>query len=166
MITYGKISREGTPARDADVVRWDYTGEDPSNDLYNVRMSRTVADPSLLIDDSYHLVPSGDPEHVVRSTPKELALPAVTTVVLTSGVHLYVDHAHPEYSASETIGARDTLLWDHIDEAITQRVMTCPKELDEESIVLIKDNIDGKDAACGTHENYQTPRITDLDTIV
>ena len=31
--TYGEISRTGTPAQGAGVVRWDYTGEDPLNDL-------------------------------------------------------------------------------------------------------------------------------------
>ncbi len=30
--TYGEISRLGTPAEGAGVVRWDYTGEDPLND--------------------------------------------------------------------------------------------------------------------------------------
>ena len=38
--------------------------------------------------------------------------------------------------------------------------------LGEEPIVLVKNNTDGKGAAYGTHENYQMPRITDLDAIV
>ena len=120
--TYGEISRDGTPAQGAGVVRWDYTGEDPLNDLRGMRMSRAAADPSLLTDDPYHLAPSGGSERVARPTPEELALPAATTAVLTNGARLYVDHAHPEYSAPETIGARDALLWDRAGEVIAQRV--------------------------------------------
>ena len=56
--TYGEISRTGTPAQGAGVVRWDYTGEDPLNDLRGMRMSRAAVDPSLLTDDPYHLAPS------------------------------------------------------------------------------------------------------------
>jgi len=40
------------------------------------------------------------------------------------------------------------------------------EEQGEEPIVLVKNNTDGKGAAYGTHENYQMPRITDLDAIV
>ena len=109
---YGEISRSGSPADGAGVVRWDYTGEDPLNDLRGMRMSRAAVDPSLLTDDPYHLAPSGGSERVARPTAEELALPAATTAVLTNGARLYVDHAHPEYSAPETLGARDALLWD------------------------------------------------------
>ena len=163
---YGEISREGTPASGSGAVRWDYTGEDPLNDLRGMRMSRAAADPSLLTDDPYHLAPSGGSEKVARPTAEELALPAATTAVLTNGARLYVDHAHPEYSAPETLGARDALLWDRAGEVIARRVMERLEALGEEPIVLVKNNTDGKGAAYGTHENYQMPRITDLDTIV
>ena len=164
--TYGEISRDGTPAQGAGVVRWDYTGEDPLNDLRGMRMSRAAADPSLLTDDPYHLAPSGGSERVARPTPEELALPAATTAVLTNGARLYVDHAHPEYSAPETIGARDALLWDRAGEVIAQRVMARLEELGEEPIVLVKNNTDGKGAAYGTHENYQISRRIDLDDLI
>ncbi len=62
--TYGEISRTGTPAQGAGVVRWDYTGEDPLNDLRGMRMSRAAVDPSLLTDDPYHLAPSGGSERL------------------------------------------------------------------------------------------------------
>ena len=164
--TYGEMSRLGTPAEGAGVVRWDYTGEDPLNDLRGMRMSRAAVDPSLLTDDPYHLAPSGGSERVARPTAEELALPAATTAVLTNGARLYVDHAHPEYSAPETLGARDALVWDRAGEVIAQRVMARLEEQGEEPIVLVKNNTDGKGAAYGTHENYQMPRITDLDAIV
>ena len=163
---YGEISRIGTPSEGAGIVRWDYTGEDPLNDLRGMRMSRAAVDPSLLTDDPYHLAPSGGSERIARPTAEELALPAATTAVLTNGARLYVDHAHPEYSAPETLGARDALLWDRAGEVIARRVMERLDALGEEPIVLVKNNTDGKGAAYGTHENYQMPRITDLDTII
>ena len=64
---YAQVSRERTPARGAPPVRWDYTGEDPLNDLRGMRMSRAAADPSLLTDDPYHLAPSGGRERVALS---------------------------------------------------------------------------------------------------
>ena len=42
---YAEISRRGTAAEGAPPVRWDYTGEDPLNDLRGMRMSRAAADP-------------------------------------------------------------------------------------------------------------------------
>ena len=42
---YGEISREGTPASGSGAVRWDYTGEDPLNDLRGMRMSRPPTRP-------------------------------------------------------------------------------------------------------------------------
>ena len=121
--TYGEISRMGTPAQGAGVVRWDYTGEDPLNDLRGMRMSRAAVDPSLLTDDPYHLAPSGGSERVARPTAEELALPAATTAVLTNGARLYVDHAHPEYSSPEVLTPHDAVVWDRAGELVARRAM-------------------------------------------
>lgn len=163
---YGEISRVGTVSEARGVVRWDYAGEDPLNDLRGMRMSRAAVDPSLLTDDPYHLAPSGGSERIPRPTAEEMALPAATAAVLTNGARLYVDHAHPEYSAPETLGARDALLWDRAGEVVARRVMERLEQQGEAPIVLVKNNTDGKGAAYGTHENYQMPRATDLDAIV
>ena len=163
---YAQVSRERTPARGAPPVRWDYTGEDPLNDLRGMRMSRAAADPSLLTDDPYHLAPSGGRERVARPTPEELALPAATTAVLANGARLYVDHAHPEYSAPEALGAVDAVLWDRAGEAVARRAMEAVEASGRGPVVLVKNNTDGKGAAYGAHENYQVPRATDFDALV
>ncbi len=160
------LSRRGTPADGAPPVRWDYTGEDPLNDLRGTRMSRAAADPSLLTDDPYHLAPPGGSEKINRPTAEELALPAATTAVLTNGARVYVDHAHPEYSAPETLGPLDTVLWDRAGEVIARRAMRALGEVADGEIVLVKNNTDGKGAAYGTHENYQVRRIVDLDDLI
>lgn len=162
---YAEISRRGTAAEGAPPVRWDYTGEDPLNDLRGMRMSRAAADPSLLTDDPYHLAPSGGSEKIARPTPEELALPAQTTAVLTNGARLYVDHAHPEYSSPEALGALDAALWDRAGEVIAQRIMARAEQAGE-PLVLVKNNTDGKGAAYGTHENYLMRRDVDFDEVV
>ncbi|WP_022867759.1 depupylase/deamidase Dop [Schaalia vaccimaxillae] len=163
---YAELSRNGTATEGLGPVRWDYTAEDPLNDLRGMRMSRAAADPSLLTDDPYHLAPSGGTERVARPTPEELALPAATTAVLTNGARLYVDHAHPEYSAPETLGAMDAVLWDRAGEVIADRMMRAAADAGDGQIVLVKNNTDGKGAAYGTHENYQMRRDVDLDHVV
>lgn len=157
---YARISREGAP------VRWDYTGEDPLNDLRGTRMDRAAVDPSLLTDDPYHLAPSGGTEEMSRPTPEELALPSATNAVLRNGARLYVDHAHPEYSAPETTNPRDAVLWDRAGEVVARRTMDEVARAGEPPLVLVKNNTDGKGAAYGTHENYQVQRIVDLDDLI
>lgn len=164
--TYAKRSREGTPAHGAAPVGWDYTAEDPLNDLRGTRMSRAAADPSLLTDDPYHLAPSGGCEEISRPKAEELLLPTVATTVLTNGARLYVDHAHPEYSSPETLGPRDAVLWDRAGDVIARRVMADLAGSNEGDIVLVKNNTDGKGASYGAHENYQVRRDTDLDDLI
>lgn len=162
---YAQISRKGTPAEGAPPVRWDYSAEDPLNDMRGTRLSRAAADPSLLTDDPYRLAPSGGVERIARPTPEELALPAQTTAVLTNGARLYVDHAHPEYSSPEALGPFDATLWDRAGEVVARRIMERAEEAGE-PLVLVKNNTDGKGAAYGTHENYRVRRDVDFDDLV
>ncbi|QWW18723.1 proteasome accessory factor PafA2 [Schaalia sp. 19OD2882] len=163
---YARRSRRGSACEGAEAVRWDYTAEDPLNDLRGTRMSRAAADPSLLTDDPYHLAPSGGSERIKRPSAEEMLLPAATTAVLTNGARLYVDHAHPEYSAPETRGPSDAVLWDRAGEVIARRIMEDLTEAEGGDIVLVKNNTDGKGAAYGTHENYQVRRDVDLEDLV
>ena len=156
----GQLSREGDP------VGWDYTGEDPLNDLRGMRLSRAAADPSLLTDDPYHLAPSGGVEALERPSDSERALPTPTVAVLTNGARLYVDHAHPEYSAPETSSPREAVLWDRAGDEIARRIMAHIDASSEVPLVLVKNNTDGKGAAYGTHENYQVERSVDLDDLI
>lgn len=162
---YAEMSRRGHEAEGAPPVRWDYSGEDPLNDMRGMRLSRAAADPSLLTDDPYHLAPSGGSERVARPSAEELALPAQTTAVLANGARLYVDHAHPEYSAPEALGAMDATLWDRAGEVIAQRIMDAANEAGE-PLVLVKNNTDGKGASYGTHENYIMRRDVDFDDVI
>jgi len=160
-------------------VRWDYEGEDPLVDLRGGRLRRSAAHPSQLTDDPTRPAPSGDAPSAdagktadpppapwgsrARPSAAEAALPRATTAVLVNGARFYVDHAHPEYSSPEVLTPRDALIWDRAGEVVARRAMTA---LDDEGdrdgtpaeIVLYKNNVDGKGAAYGSHENYLVRR--------
>ena len=157
----------------ADVpgVRWDYEGEDPLADLRGGRLQRSVAHPSQLTDDPTRLAPSGgeaDPPPApwgsrARPSAAEAALPRAMTAVLVNGARLYVDHAHPEYSSPEVLTPRDALVWDRAGEVVARRAMTALSDGGgsagaPEGIVLYKNNVDGKGASYGSHENYLVRR--------
>ena len=156
---------------DVPSVRWDYEGEDPLADLRGGRLQRSVAHPSQLTDDPTRLAPSGgeaDPPPApwgsrARPSAAEAALPRATTAVLVNGARLYVDHAHPEYSSPEVLTPRDALVWDRAGEVVVRRAMTALSDGGgsagaPEGIVLYKNNVDGKGASYGSHENYLVRR--------
>ncbi len=158
--TYANCYRQN-----AQPVGWDYRGEDPLNDLRGHRLDRAYADPSQLTDDPYHLAPPGGWEEISRSQEEQRTY-APTAIVLANGGRLYVDHAHPEYSSPEVSNALDALIWDRAGEALAKRIMNRRKELGEREYVLVKNNVDGKGAAYGTHENYQVSRLTYLENLI
>lgn len=117
---------------------WDYVGEDPLNDARGYRMPRASADISQLTDSP--LLRAGAPG-----------------AVISNGARFYVDHAHPEYSSPEVTNARDALLWDRAGDAVARAAMQGLVE-EGRQIVLYKNNVDGKGASYGTHENYLVDR--------
>ncbi|OQO94853.1 depupylase/deamidase Dop [Saccharomonospora piscinae] len=88
-------------------------------------------------------------------------------VILTNGARLYVDHAHPEYSAPEVTNARDAVIWDKAGERVMEeaarRAATVPGQ---PPLQLYKNNVDGKGASYGTHENYLMARATPFTAVI
>ncbi|GAA3058761.1 depupylase/deamidase Dop [Actinokineospora globicatena] len=88
-------------------------------------------------------------------------------VILTNGARLYVDHAHPEYSAPEVTNARDAVIWDKAGERVMEeaalRAATVPGQ---PRLQLYKNNIDNKGASYGTHENYLMARSTPFVSVI
>ncbi len=124
------------PARRA---RWDFEEENPLRDARGFDLTREAADASQLTDEDIGLA----------------------NVILTNGARLYVDHAHPEYSAPEVTNPRDAVLWDKAGERImaeaAERAAALPGA---QPIHLYKNNTDNKGASYGTHENYLMKRET------
>ena len=88
-------------------------------------------------------------------------------VILTNGARLYVDHAHPEYSAPEVTNPRDAVIWDKAGERVMEqaalRAATVPGQ---PQLQLYKNNVDGKGASYGTHENYLMDRATPFTAVI
>ncbi|MUH45729.1 MAG: proteasome accessory factor PafA2 [Actinobacteria bacterium] len=125
--------------------RWDYDLESPLRDARGFDMSRSEADPTLLTDDDLGLA----------------------NVVLTNGARLYVDHAHPEYSAPEATNPRDATLWDRAGMQVMERAAALASASGvTPPILLYKNNTDNKGASYGTHENYLMRRSTPFADIV
>ena len=154
-------------------ARWDYEGEDPLADLRGGRLRRSAAHPSQLTDDPARPAPSGDVPPApwgsrARPSAAEAALPRATTAVLVNGARFYVDHAHPEYSSPEVLTPRDALIWDRAGEVVARRAMTALDEGNVDApaqIVLYKNNVDGKGAAYGSHENYLVRRDVPFEAL-
>ncbi|WP_129336205.1 depupylase/deamidase Dop [Cellulomonas endophytica] len=149
-------AREGARTR----ARWDYDDEDPLHDARGFRLERASAHPSLITENPAAPAPSGDgPHEVPRSSAEEYEDPGAANVILTNGARLYVDHAHPEYSSPEVLTPRDAVRWDRAGERVmlaSVRALAANPALPD--VTLYKNNVDGKGATYGTHENYLVER--------
>lgn len=126
-------------------TRWDYFTEMPLRDARGFDMSMADADPSML-----------------TNTEGEFA-----NIVLTNGARLYVDHAHPEYSAPETVSPRDATLYDAAGVLVMERAAAAVGAFAERaSIQLYKNNSDNKGASYGTHENMLVQRAVPFADLV
>jgi len=126
-------------------ARWDFEEEQPLRDARGFDMSREVADPGQLTDSDS----------------------ALANVILRNGARLYVDHAHPEYSAPETTNPRDAVLWDKAGDTVMARAARLVAESPMATeIRLYKNNTDGKGASYGSHENYLVRRDVPFGDLV
>ncbi|MEU4806868.1 depupylase/deamidase Dop [Actinosynnema sp. NPDC023587] len=126
-------------------ARWDYEVESPLRDARGFDLGAPGSHPG-----------DGDVEDL-----------GAANVILTNGARLYVDHAHPEYSAPEVTNARDAVIWDKAGERIMEeaamRAATVPGQ---PRLQLYKNNVDGKGASYGTHENYLMQRSTPFTAVI
>lgn len=132
---------------------WDYADESPLRDARGQHMARELADRSQLTD---------------------VEDPTLANSVLSNGARLYVDHAHPEYSSPEVAGPLDAVRYDRAGEVVMHRAAqasTARLDLDAGSgpgggIRLYKNNVDGKGASYGTHDNYLVDRSVPFAQVV
>ena len=125
-------------------IRWDYRGEDPVNDARGHRLPRAAAHPDMLTD---------EPQlHIVN-------------VIEPNGGRVYVDHAHPEYSSPETMDPFDAVRYDHAGDLIMAAAARRASAHTGTVIELHRNNVDGKGASWGTHENYMMDRAVPFDRV-
>ncbi len=126
-------------------ARWDFEEENPLRDARGFDLAAEAADASQLTDEDLGLA----------------------NVILTNGARLYVDHAHPEYSAPECTNPLDAVIWDKAGERVMAEAATRAASLPGgPAIQLYKNNTDNKGASYGCHENYLMNRSTPFADIV
>ncbi len=101
------------------------------------------------------------------SLPPQVETHLVNTV-LTNGARYYVDHAHPEFSTPECRDALECLRYDRAGELILTRSMEAADlaSRDGSTLVIYKNNSDGKGNSYGAHENYLMDRAAPFARIV
>jgi proteasome accessory factor A len=114
-------------------IEWDFEHERPGTDARGFSL-----DTDLYPEIEYHMV----------------------NAVLTNGARYYVDHAHPEISTPECRTASEVVIFDRAAEEIVRRSMelVTPYLNNGASMVLYKNNSDGKGNSYGCHENYLLAR--------
>ncbi|MCF8604839.1 proteasome accessory factor PafA2 [Gordonia sp. HY442] len=134
----------GVPRRERR-TRWDYEEESPMRDARGFDLGRHSG-PAPIID------------------ADEIG---AANMILTNGARLYVDHAHPEYSAPEVTDPLDAVIWDKAGERVMEEAARYVASVPgAPRLQLYKNNIDGKGASYGTHENYLMRRDTAFDSII
>ena len=88
-------------------------------------------------------------------------------VILSNGARLYVDHAHPEFSAPEVTNPLDAVLYDKAGERVMETAARLGAAVPgSKPLQLYKNNVDGKGASYGTHENYLCRRDTPFPALI
>jgi Pup amidohydrolase len=147
MVTSSQVvnAYQAATAARARRARWDFEEENPLRDARGFDLTREAADSSQLTDEDLGLA----------------------NVILTNGARLYVDHAHPEYSAPECTNPLDAVIWDKAGERVMAEAAMRAAELPSgATIQLYKNNTDNKGASYGFHENYLMRRATPFADIV
>src|SRR5579872_3057822 len=147
MVTSSQIvnAYQAATAAKARRARWDFEEENPLRDARGFDLTREAADSSQLTDEDLGLA----------------------NVILTNGGRLYVDHAHPEYSAPECTNPLSVVVWDKAGERImAEAALRAANVPGSAPIQLYKNNTDNKGASYGCHENYLMRRSTPFADIV
>ncbi|WP_062134183.1 depupylase/deamidase Dop [Demequina aestuarii] len=142
---------------------WDYGGEDPLQDQRGHRRERATAGADMLTD-----AHEWNPQHGLISLRRRRGSwedPAHLNAVLGNGSRFYVDHAHPEYSGPEVATAREAVVWDRAGDAIALAAAARYAQEEDSTVALYKNNVDGKGASYGTHENFLVRRDVDFDRL-
>jgi len=125
--------------------RWDYEPESPLRDARGYDLSSVFGTGF-----------TPDPDDI-----------GAANVILSNGARLYVDHAHPEFSAPEVTNPLDAVIYDKAGERVMERATELASAVPgSKAVQMYKNNVDGKGASYGTHENYLCSRDTPFQSII
>lgn len=134
--------------------RWDFAAEHPTRDTRGSDRRR------------YRTGAMVDPETL-----------GVANAVTHNGARFYVDHAHPEYSSPECADAWQAMVYDQAGDRIALQAINDVATFSQSGtsalanhgacppLKIYKNNVDGKGASYGSHENYLYPRSTEFADI-
>ena len=130
-------------SRNIPTISWDYAQESP------------------LIDARGFIAEGENP-------PVEDGNNSVINDILVNGGRYYVDHAHPEYCTPECSNARDLVKYEKVGELILDLSRLAAEQLllDNQEIIIYKNNTDYKGHSYGSHENYLMSRKIPFSDIV
>ncbi len=126
-------------------ARWDYEVESPLRDARGYDLSALFG-------------PSVEPD---------IDDIGAANVILSNGARLYVDHAHPEFSGPEVTNPLDAVRFDKAGERVMEEAARLAATVPgSKPLQLYKNNVDGKGASYGTHENYLCSRGTPFPALI
>ncbi len=130
-------------SRNIPSISWDYAQESP---LMDARGFIDVSQKPVVEEDTY----------------------SVINDILINGGRYYVDHAHPEYCTPECSNARDLVKYEKAGELILDLSRLAAEQLllDNQEIIIYKNNTDYKGHSYGSHENYLMSRKVEFTDIV
>ena len=130
-------------SRNVPTISWDYAQESPLMDARG--FMEEVQNPAV----------EDDNNNVIND-------------ILINGGRYYVDHAHPEYCTPECSNARDLVKYEKAGELILDLSRLAAEQLllDNQEIIIYKNNTDYKGHSYGAHENYLMSRKVPFSDIV
>jgi proteasome accessory factor PafA2 len=139
-----------------NLMKWDYTLEDPHNDARGFRAPELLQD----TDESAYF-------EIDKNRP--LSFEEIKSdLVLSNGARFYNDHAHPEYSTPECTTLRELVAQDKAGERILAECARRrnKKLLPEREVRLYKNNTDFIGHSYGCHDNFLMSRHVPWDRVV
>jgi proteasome accessory factor PafA2 len=149
--SYTKIE----PPSGDTALKWDYTLEDPHQDLRGFRVDELLQD----FDEA---------KYFVQDQNRKLSFQEIKSdLVLSNGARFYNDHAHPEYSTPECRSLKDMIAQDKAGERIVEEcVRRRNLKLANGVVKVYKNNTDFVGHSYGCHDNYLMQRGIPFDTVV
>lgn len=120
---------------------WDYSGEQPLQDLRGFTADHLNEDPQ---DAQYDRPPA---RPMARSEER-------SDRVLQNGARLYQDHGHPEYASPECRSLFDLIAHDKAGERVVWQCAQAYEQKTGRRVSLYKNNVDFHGSSYGAHENY------------
>ncbi len=143
------------PAQDT-ALKWDYTQEDPHQDMRGFRVEELLQD----FDEA---------KYFVQDQNRKLSFQEIKSdLVLSNGARYYNDHAHPEYSTPECKSLRDIVAQDKAGERIIEEcVRRRNRRLAGKGVVKVfKNNTDFVGHSYGCHDNYLMERSLPFELVI